>query len=342
MLWVFLTITVTANVINHHGDVIRQFQTQGSRVLRETICPSYHCTQEPLDEFMCGVYAPETHEYHLQRCPEGYFCAAAMNTESNMTCLPYKELVASTYPGSPCTSDADCQKRNHCNDQGVCQAGRQGDTCNIESACDPGYICYREEFDFYCTKQPDFGAPCRGFIDDSICRNDAVCGMNTCVPWFSLPNGAYTISAYAAYACASGFYTTIPGRSDIVICAKAPKSPASQLPRLCVPGSLCHSSDGQFSLPCQCGLNPSGSSFCPLFPGDDLYQSYLSLLKTYSKYLANCAFSAIGQLPCGAPESVWKELNRRHVEVETWGLKEDNDDCVKEIFTSAYWDQTYS
>ena len=330
MLWILIG-AVGADVISSHGEMVGRI-SRGKSLQASSNCAVYRCADEQLEGLTCVLYSPSENSYQLQPCPAGYFCPSSLQPEVSLTCIPSFNSTKSTYPGSPCLSSSDCPRLNTCNSKGICEGGKQGAICSVESGCDSGYVCYRPGSQHYCNKQADFGEPCRGYIDDTICRNDAVCGLYTCVPWFSLPNGAYTISAYAAYACESGFYQVIPGRSDIVMCAKAPSSPVGLLPRLCAAGSLCFSSDGHYSASCQCGLNSSGFAYCPLFPGDDLYQSYLTVLKEYSSYLANCAFIAIGQMACGAPDQLWQALQSKHQEVEQWGMDQDNDACVTEIF----------
>jgi len=337
VVWVLLG-AVGANVVDWHREAVGRLG--GSRTSAH--CASYRCAEEELDQLTCGLYSPSTNSYLLQPCPTGYFCSSSLIPQANMTCITSPPSSSPTYPGSPCLTNTDCPRRNTCNSQGVCEGGKQGAECNVESGCNAGFVCYRPDSQHYCNQQADFGAPCHGYIDDTICRNDAVCGLYTCVPWFSLPNGSYTISAYAAYACESGFYRVVSGRSDVVVCTQAPHSPVGSFPSVCTPGSRCFSSDGHYSAPCQCGLNAAGLAYCPLFPGDDLYQSYIALLKEYSTYLFNCAFIAIGQLSCGAPAQLWQALRSAHLALEFWGMTQDNDVCVQEIFTADYWTQVAS
>ena len=70
------------------------------------------------------------------------------------------------------------------------------------------------------------------------------------------------------------------------------------LPTKCLPGSKCSSKTGQYSQPCVCGNNPTGTSYCPLFAGDPQVQSALSasvsvlsnnsICNTFSRFSLNC------------------------------------------------------
>jgi hypothetical protein len=56
--------------------------------------------------------------------------------------------------------------------------------------------------------------------------------------------------------------------------------------------------------------------------------------------LASCAFIAIGK--CVSNEELWEALNLAKIQVMFWGLEQGNDECVKAIYTYAYWNETAS
>lgn len=324
-----------ANVVEWHRQTLQQLHSSPSPVQ----CASYMCADSPLASEQCVMYVKANNTYLLQECKSTEVCIATIDIQSNVTCIPAIPSSPPKFPGSPCQTVSDCPYLNQCVNN-VCHGGTQGAPCTVESTCDVGFVCYRPGSQAYCNAQLNFGAHCNGYIDDTLCRNDAVCGLFTCVPWFSLSDGQYTTSAYAELACKSGFYVPLTGRSDIVMCAPAPKSPVGQLPQQCTPGSMCQSQDGRYSLPCQCGYNANGLAYCPLFPGDDVYRNYIDLLQQYSTGLASCAFIAIGEMQCGASTQLWNAVNLAHATVSYWGQTEGNDDCVKAIFTQAYWNET--
>ena len=331
----FLPLVNSINVASLHSAHLQR----GSGRLTQVQCPTYSCADSPLTGNLCVEYVDTSDEYLLQECKSTQVCDAEINQQANVTCTPAPPPSHPKFPGSPCQSPSDCPSLNTCV-KSVCHGGTQGSPCTVESTCDIGFVCYRPGGQAYCNKQLDFGDHCSGYIDDTLCRNDAVCGLYTCVPWFSLDNGQYTISAYAAYACKSGFYRMLDWTSEIVLCEEAPRSPPEQMPIACTPGSTCYSADGRYGLPCECGFNGQGAAYCPLFPGDDQYRQYLGLLQQYSTGLAACAFIAIGETQCGATTQLWEALNKASVSVAFWGMNEGNDECVKAIYTEAYWNET--
>lgn len=104
-----------------------------------------------------------------------------------------------------------------------------------------------------------------------------MCNNDVCVPYFSKPLGSYVSLDTAEMACATGYAY----QADLKYgyCDNTPKSANVPSPTECT--NACPSASGFETASCSCGYNPTGTSYCDEFPGDDISQLYLIHLKAY-------------------------------------------------------------
>ena len=117
------------------------------------------------------------------------------------------------------------------------------------------------------------------------CNNDPQTGTGECVPYLSYSPHNQTLQKcdQINYLCAS----TLCGYKDnTAYCANPLKSSTQTCQS---PDTLSCSStfDNFFDTPahlkgkCTCGQSSSGTAYCPLFPGDQNYQQYITQLKKW-------------------------------------------------------------
>ena len=123
------------------------------------------------------------------------------------------------------------------------------------------------------------------------------------------------------------------------ICTPAPKSPNIPQPVKCTAGDWCYSSDYNHAIPCECGYNPTGQGYCPQFPGDSAYQTFLESLKAYIQKadLNKCHILNVGLEACGASQEVYDTMVKSRREVDFYPFIQENDECIKSVYTFDYW-----
>ena len=334
-----LVFCVTGSLWDFHRNYVARFSRSGSEELQDAVtCPEYACAAMPAGE--CVSYSTNTGNYQVQSCAAGQFCPVALDMMTNSTCLPQSpNSNSSGNPGSTCTTNTDCSGLAHNCTKGICYGFPQGHSCSDQPDCNVGLMCDNVGENGTCQPQITPGKKCETWVYDENCINGYVCINEGCVGMFSLQDGAIVSSDYGAEACSSGFYEEFVGFPQRGYCAPAPTSPVSMMPIPCQPGSLCYSADGRWSTPCECGINPTGAAYCPVFPGDDLYQSFIALFKEYivQSNPASCHELDFGSEPCGAPAALFSSLNRAKVTVDLQVAIQGNTQCIKQTFTQAYW-----
>lgn len=338
VLATLLLFCVSGSLVDFHRDYVAKFSRRGTG-LRETVtCPEYACEALPVGE--CVEYNTTSGNYKVQGCAQGDFCPVALDTEADASCLPLEPSSNSTgNPGSTCKTNSDCSGLAQNCTKGICYGFPSGHSCTDQPDCNVGLMCENIGENGTCEPQIAPGKTCATWIYDENCANGYVCINEVCVGMFSLPNGAIVSSDYGSEACSSGFFEVFDAFPERGYCAPAPTSPVSMMPIACQPGSMCYSADGRWSTPCQCGINPSGDAYCPVFPGDDLYQNFLSLFKQYlvQSNPSSCHELDFGNQPCGAPSSLFSQLNLAKATVDMQVAIQGNPQCIKQTFTEAYW-----
>ena len=321
-----------------HQSYVSKFAVSESAPLSAATCEPYLCSASALPQGQCNYYKSGVNQ--LQVCPAGSFCPWALSTYSNTTCVQGSTTIGyGGVPGDTCSSNSDCQGKSTCNGQGICQGLKTGAFCDDQPDCDVGYACHNVQMAATCQPLNSLGQACGDALTMNLCQNTLACNYNKCVSLFSKINGALVDYNVAGLVCASGFFERT-GEKGGAVCAAAPLSPRLNLPISCTAGSSCRSRDGRYSTPCQCGFNGNGQGYCPLFPGDDMYQQYLTALKTYmtDSGLNNCHYLDIGMPTCtGVSQVEYDALNALHEQVLFFVAKMGNDKCVKNIITSEYW-----
>lgn len=322
-----------------HSNYMQRFTRAHKGPSTATYCEPYLCSPKTLKTNQC-VYPVDGNNY-LQVCPSGSFCPWALSSPFNTSCVQGSTAIGyGGLPGDTCQSTADCQGLSVCNQvTGVCEGGKNGAFCNDQPDCDVGFTCHNVEQAATCQPVNSLGGTCGNYLTMNLCKNTLTCNNGQCINLFSLQDGTLVDNDSAALACQSGFYelTQQPGQA---VCKPAPKSPNVAMPISCSAGTMCKSRDNKYQIPCQCGFNSMGQGYCPLFPGDDLYQQYLTALKKYMTYsgLNNCHYLDVGMPSClGVPKPIYEEVEAAATEVEFYVAKLGNDRCVKNIITSSYW-----
>lgn len=111
------------------------------------------------------------------------------------------------------------------------------------------------------------------------------------------------------------------------------------MPIMCNAGDMCYSSDRQHMAACECGINPTGQGYCPLFPGDDQYLTYFNALKDYlsNPNLSKCRPGNLGLGLCGSSVSTYQAMHSSKLDIEWYVARQGNTDCIKDTYTSGYW-----
>jgi hypothetical protein len=347
MISPFLVLCVaglaTGNVFNFHQDFVARFgRTESMReLLGVPTCAKYQCgTAGQFQPGQCIAWTAATNTYNLQTCPTGTFCPVALDTNSTSYCIEVMPPLGpnGVLPGDACGVNAVCTGAGDNCTSGICVGQAAGAPCGDQPDCGVGLVCANEPSgtgNDTCIPQIAIGKTCGTPLTNDNCVNGAVCINNKCAKMFSLGVGAIVSDDYAALACSTGFYKSFPPTGQAV-CLPAPTSPNVPQPQACTPGSQCISADGEWSVPCECGLNSQGLAFCPPFPGDDIYQTYFRYLVQYSQSstLGSCHYLNMGQELCGVSPSLWANLNNAKVNLDFYVRSLYNDQCVAAIFNA--------
>ena len=312
------------SILKFHSSYVSRFKTVPSMHLKETECESFKCNLLPLEPNQC--IHKEGLKNHLKVCPAGSFCPWTLSNYHNTYCIPGSETISfGGNPGDVCNTTADCSGLSICNANNICEGRKAGGTCNDQDDCDVGFTCHNVEMNATCQPLNNLGNSCGNFLTMNLCLNTLTCNYCKCINLFSLEKGAASQEDVAALACSSGFYEPHPTQPGMVICAEAPLSPRAIIhPIACKAGSYCRSRDGKHSVPCECGFNSDGKGFCPLFPGDPIYQQYLTALKSYmtDPGLNNCHYLDVAMPSChGVPAIKYEEVFNLKVQVQFYVIE---------------------
>jgi hypothetical protein len=319
-----------------HLRYISKFKPVDEIKLTASACGKYACSPYGLPGDQC-VYNKDNTNY-LQPCPQGSFCPWSIG-HHNTSCVEGSDAIGyGGNPGDVCESDDDCGGLSTCV-KSVCVGFKTGHECNDQEDCDVGYACHN--VDTYATCQPlnPLNGTCGDYLTMNLCKNTLGCNFGVCQNLFSKDNGEIVDEGVAGILCSSGFY--VPSAEEgKAVCTVAPTSPRRPLPFTCSAGELCLSRDAKYAALCECGFNPSGQGYCPVFPGDALYQDFLNALKVYltDPDLDKCHYLDIGMPSCQAVSSiVYETVASASLEVQYLTSVQSNDQCTKDIITKGYW-----
>lgn len=293
-------------------------------------CYKMQCNSD--DQIMppsaCTLIVNDT--MYLNPCDPDYSCQIGFETSY---CIPTVEMpTALSYPGEPCKKTLDC-KYGHCK-YGYCQGKEEKKSCSLDAECSPGLYCKTGT----CTQLLSVGqSPC---ITDFDCVNSAGCLSGTCVSYFSLQNGA-TISqcsGQVSYFCQSG--TCWQNQCIEALISSNP------IPTPCQDYTTCTSNitrNGMiFYSDCICGNNQYGTRYCSLFAGDDYYFLFLSSMGNWLSSEVSGLCNTVRRFDSNCIKQFWdkpnyQELMLYYFKTNYYPQIQENDDCVRDIYTSFYW-----
>ena len=342
-----------ANPLDFHREYLKKIlpaDTPHAVTDSDITCAKYICnTGTPYVNNTC-VFPFEDNVY-LQKCPSGDFCPTALSPVANATCMTAPTPGwTNGLPGDACSNEADCGSPYNTCEGNICEGLPDGSFCNDQGDCNVGSFCNHESHgptNSTCQKLIVEGGACPNdllYLNDQYCGNGSYCSLGTCITAFSRQAGDFVDTHTAHFACDSGFFNTPPpgpGQTfqNVSFSADPPRSPSVSLPISCNAGDMCYSADRQHMAVCECGINPTGQGYCPLFPGDDQYLNYFNALKAYlgNARIDQCHFLNIGQELCGADVSTFQQLNTTQREIQWYINIQGNTDCIKSTYTSGYW-----
>lgn len=305
-------------------------------------CPKYACATSELKPEQCVQYDPLNNLYSAKACSQDKgkaFCPVALFSRSDSYCIEVQPSSGSSgLPGDACKNDEECDGIGKCVNY-VCGGGKTGDFCDDLPDCDVGYSCHNLQQTASCEAQVSLGGKCGSYISNDYCVNSATCSNGVCEALFSKGPGAIVDTEHAALLCNTGFYKELVNLPEKAICIQAPKSPNIPQPVKCNAGEWCYSGDYNYAIPCECGYNPTGQGYCPLFPGDSKYQTFLESLKAYIQKadLNKCHILNVGLETCGASKEVYDTMLQSKREVDFYPFIQENDECIKSVYTFDYW-----
>ncbi|CAG9316793.1 unnamed protein product [Blepharisma stoltei] len=323
--------------------------------IEKNYCWSYQCKTNTTTFNSSTCIYPNTlySTYVLNACTSSStpYCPPIYGTYQNSSCttIPDTTAVTNLYPGETCSANSMCASNNctkaHC--VGVSLNG----TCTKHDYCGPGLRCASGT----CKALLNINEV--GCTTDYDCVPKAGCNITStggvCVEYFSLPlssvisNCTKTKQGGYSNLCKSGvcLYTSLFSTKGT--CSNAPTSVATT-PQQCTSDSQCmgKTETNTYFTSCQCGMNPSGLSYCQPFYGDSPYLNYISSYRTFMwsealdkcntvrRFDDNCWKMTVGQN--------YTNLYVSKYQIENYPQLQNNDACTKTIYFSNYYSKTYS
>ena len=324
-------------------------------------CQAYSCANIAAgwEEGTCITYTQAVNQFQINPCPVDSvfpycdYTKAENNKWRNITCGPNPSAPI-LYPGDPCTVGDQCLSGTCTNE--VCQGVPQGATCNSSEQCNVGLFCSSTNFAFTC--QPLIAMYESGCGSDFDCINTCGCRFNfngppgMCYPYYSLALGSSVPCPKSGISnlCQTGTCYN-PGTGGFL--GTCTTSAVSMLPlgTPCTYNGQCtgNNTNGQtFYGTCTCGYNPTGSSYCTPFYGDHPGINYLNAImqffakngpigqcQTTRRFSKDC-FDLVAR-STGLNPNIWYS---QYLNFTYYPFLINNDDCVKNVYTSAFWTST--
>lgn len=272
------------------------------------------------------------------------FCVATEDTTTQpVNCQRVNTLYPQLYPGEePCFSVYQCMSQE-C-ELGKCVAAGVGQPCFENSDCDVGFYCNAN----ICTELifPGYS----GCTQDTDCVTSAACNKNltdivgTCVEYFSLQTGksVKNCAGYTSMLCETGQCLNTTNSYEYT-CVDAFTSSADQ-PNECSSQLDCKTATkaGNLYSDCTCGYNDQKQAYCNPMLGDSVSLEYLPRLKDWVKSVKihTCHTDRRFNQLC-QKDWDYEKYDALMVTQNAYSLYakiQDNDDCVKKIYTYSYWD----
>jgi hypothetical protein len=247
------------------------------------------------------------------------------------------------YPGeSPCWSDENCVSGS-CFDS-ICVGKPQLSPCQFSYECQPGLTCKPD--DFQVNRCFDLLRPgSLGCFKDEDCVNSAGCDIDSqhnigmCRPYFSVKVGKQVLECkdFTNLICEKIQCGLVKGKYQCV-----EPSVSKTLPLPCTVQGDCTDKNHKFYSECSCGMNKDRQKYCRPFPGDSVSVSLLKSLKGWvsSKSILACSSERRWDFNCMRKwePKLYDRLKYDILHYYNYSVIQNNDKCIKEIFTYMYWD----
>ena len=297
-------------------------------------CSMYSCKPSNMifSEGTC-IY-PSGTSYFLSACSNSEVCP--VESVKNSTCIaPTPTPQQPSWPGEYCISTQDCEYGN-CIDK-VCIGKHWLESCNSTSECHVGLFCLNST----CWPQREEFQACQ---QDTDCKNNMGCYIRRigrdgyCLTYYSLsqPQWVYNCQGQYSSFCESG---NCGGSGVKGICIDGIK-PKYLQPKCSVNSDCIGESFGwEFYSTCQCGYNSKGTKYCQPFLGDYIGKQYLQQLKDWynSDTVNGCHTERRIAPQCMINWANYKSYLNSMYLWRDYPLLQDNDQCVKAIYTQYYW-----
>lgn len=304
-------------------------------------CPLYQCREDSIDSIdsTCVFYYENT--YYVQPCSPELVCSEWDG--SNSTCVEPPSMPPElAYPGEPCKTAKDCAYGLCSN--ATCAGLSIEEKCKITEECDVGLFCYNNQ----CVKLRDWTYhTCNSDFD---CKNNFGCntirtGIAKCVEYAWKTKGEHIQNCknYESISCDSG-NCLAPGGFGHGVCVDSIKS--TYIGNECEEDSDCIGEmNGYFILSkCECGYNLHGKQYCQPFLGDYYGSKYWELFREYVRgdIIHTCHTNRRFSSECMRKWEHYELYKYYYLTHKMYPLIQENDECVKSLFTSEYWDSEYS
>lgn len=298
-------------------------------------CNLYSCKPSTMSFSEGTCVYPSKSSYYLSPCPNSQQCSVAKS--GNSTCNnPIPPIPQPSYPGESCITSADCEY-GQCENK-ICIGNHWLEPCTSTSQCHVGLYC----LDSICWFQRDEYEECS---QDTDCKNNMGCyikninNLGYCVKYYSLPekDWVYNCNNQRSDFCESGNCAG-PGGKGVCIDGIKPR----YLQTTCKKDSDCigEGFGWEFYSTCECGYNGKGTMYCQPFLGDYLGVEYLKLLKSWysSDKISTCHTDRRMSEEC---MKQWKSYQEYLKALYLWSFFpqiQENDECVRKIYTDYYWE----
>lgn len=306
----------------------------------QTICPVYNCTSvsDP-----CGSYNPYSKTYSLGSCPSSQYCPSPSPT-SNTTCQNVTASTGIAWGGEACNATFPCFGQLKCKDNRCSMPALDGN-CVGNFDCGSSQFC---GLDGVCDDLVEIGGTCTSdyeCVQNAGCDVSITASVGVCTPYLSKAEGTPVAN------CASGFSLLCESSSCYesstgAVCMGLVQS-TGPMPVQCSANSICSSTvdpvtNTVLSGLCTCGFTSTGASFCPAFPGDSIGIQYLSLLRKWTQSKSIRACNTQRRLDLYCIYSNWDtedylQYAMVYYEETMYSLIQANSPCVREVYTSTYW-----
>jgi len=310
-------------------------------------CPKYACATT-LPSGACIYLVNNTHSLAPCTDPLKPYCNTTLSGSVSICQAAPLPAPIKSYVGQFCNTTVTCAFGTCSNE--VCVGKAQGKSCTSHNECGVGLYCAGTA----CI--PVLRVGVEGCKKDEECELKAGCNLlmgsqrGVCEAYFSLGEGAIATDCASSRSklCKSGVCKTVEGKlAKQSYCIAAPTLDGA-LPLTCTEHANCTGTSRPWTYPglCSCGLNPTGTAYCSLFPGDLPYQLALSSL---SALVAKHTFFACNTARRFQPDclktvdaALFETYRVHSLYAEFYPHLQGNDNCVQKIYTNYYWTKTGS